>query len=160
MSRSPKSMAVCVAVPPLFKEMINMCTIEPAARNPPHDVSRCLTLVLSPPPTPQVAAACSDVQTLVDCRACAPRARHLHSLHMSINSPRRAGTVRLELLGACGSCASSTMTMKMGLERGLREKIPEILDVEQVSNALQCSSREHQPRSIPPCATQSPVYSI
>ena len=47
--------------------------------------------------------------------------------------PWRAGTVRLELLGACGSCASSTMTMKMGLERGLREKIPEILEVEQVN---------------------------
>ena len=40
--------------------------------------------------------------------------------------------VRLELQGACGSCPSSAMTMKMGLERGLREKIPEITDVEQV----------------------------
>lgn len=30
--------------------------------------------------------------------------------------------VRLELQGACGTCPSSTQTMKMGLERGLREK--------------------------------------
>ena len=29
--------------------------------------------------------------------------------------------VRLELQGACGSCPSSTMTMKMGLERRLKE---------------------------------------
>lgn len=37
--------------------------------------------------------------------------------------------VKLELQGACGSCPSSTMTMKMGLERRLREKIPEISEV-------------------------------
>jgi len=42
------------------------------------------------------------------------------------------GIVKLELQGACGSCPSSTMTMKMGLERGLLEKIPEIIAVEQV----------------------------
>ena len=43
------------------------------------------------------------------------------------------GIVELELQGACGSCPSSSMTMKMGLERGLREKIPEIVDVVQVA---------------------------
>jgi len=43
------------------------------------------------------------------------------------------GVVKLELQGACGSCPSSTMTMKMGLERGLLEKIPEITSVEQVT---------------------------
>lgn len=40
-------------------------------------------------------------------------------------------TVRLQLEGACGSCPSSTMTMKMGLERRLLEKIPEIEAVVQ-----------------------------
>eukprot|EP00566_Odontella_aurita_P022055 CAMPEP_0113543796 /NCGR_PEP_ID=MMETSP0015_2-20120614/10355_1 /TAXON_ID=2838 /ORGANISM="Odontella" /LENGTH=228 /DNA_ID=CAMNT_0000443991 /DNA_START=130 /DNA_END=813 /DNA_ORIENTATION=- /assembly_acc=CAM_ASM_000160 len=39
--------------------------------------------------------------------------------------------VRLELQGACGTCPSSTQTMKMGLERRLREKIPEIQEVIQ-----------------------------
>lgn len=43
------------------------------------------------------------------------------------------GTVYLELQGACGSCPSSSMTMRMGLERGLREKIPEIIAVEQIA---------------------------
>ena len=41
------------------------------------------------------------------------------------------GIVRLKLEGACGTCPSSTMTMKMGLERRLRERIPEIVDVVQ-----------------------------
>ena len=40
--------------------------------------------------------------------------------------------VKVRLQGACGSCASSTMTLKMGLERKLREMIPEIAEVEQV----------------------------
>jgi Fe-S cluster biogenesis protein NfuA len=39
--------------------------------------------------------------------------------------------VRLRLQGACGSCPSSTMTLKMGIERRLREIIPEIDEVEQ-----------------------------
>jgi Fe-S cluster biogenesis protein NfuA len=39
--------------------------------------------------------------------------------------------VRLRLQGACGSCPSSTMTLKMGIERRLREIIPEIVEVEQ-----------------------------
>lgn len=37
--------------------------------------------------------------------------------------------VQLRLQGACGSCPSSTMTLKMGIERRLRERIPEISEV-------------------------------
>lgn len=40
--------------------------------------------------------------------------------------------VKLRLQGACGSCPSSTMTLRMGIERRLREAIPEIAEVEQV----------------------------
>jgi Fe-S cluster biogenesis protein NfuA len=40
--------------------------------------------------------------------------------------------VKLRLQGACGSCPSSTMTLRMGIERRLREFIPEIEEVEQV----------------------------
>jgi Fe-S cluster biogenesis protein NfuA len=39
--------------------------------------------------------------------------------------------VKLRLQGACGSCPSSAMTLKMGIERRLREIIPEIAEVEQ-----------------------------
>ncbi len=41
--------------------------------------------------------------------------------------------VRLRLQGACGSCPSSTMTLKMGIERRLRERIPEIAEVVAVA---------------------------
>eukprot|EP00271_Cylindrocystis_brebissonii_P012846 TRINITY_DN3235_c0_g1_i1.p1 TRINITY_DN3235_c0_g1~~TRINITY_DN3235_c0_g1_i1.p1 ORF type:complete len:296 (+),score=57.27 TRINITY_DN3235_c0_g1_i1:208-1095(+) len=44
-------------------------------------------------------------------------------------------TVKLRLKGACGSCPSSSMTMRMGLERRLIERIPEIQEVEQVMDA-------------------------
>ncbi len=40
--------------------------------------------------------------------------------------------VNLRLQGACSSCPSSTMTLKMGIERKLREKIPEITEVHSV----------------------------
>ena len=41
-------------------------------------------------------------------------------------------TVRLRLQGACGSCPSSAMTLKMGIERKLKEEIPDIAEIEQV----------------------------
>ncbi|MDC0832721.1 NifU-like protein [Geitlerinema sp. FC II] len=47
---------------------------------------------------------------------------------MDIDGP----IVKLRLQGACGSCPSSAMTLKMGIERRLREYIPEIAEVEQV----------------------------
>ncbi|KAL2536981.1 NifU-like protein 2 [Forsythia ovata] len=40
--------------------------------------------------------------------------------------------VKVKLQGACGSCPSSVMTMKMGIERRLMEKIPEIVAVESI----------------------------
>jgi Fe-S cluster biogenesis protein NfuA len=40
--------------------------------------------------------------------------------------------VRLRLQGACGSCPSSAMTLRMGIERKLKEEIPEIDEIEQV----------------------------
>jgi Fe-S cluster biogenesis protein NfuA len=42
------------------------------------------------------------------------------------------GIVKLKLLGACGSCPASTMTLKAGIERALTEEIPEVTEVEQV----------------------------
>jgi Fe-S cluster biogenesis protein NfuA len=40
--------------------------------------------------------------------------------------------VKLRLQGACGSCPSSAMTLRMGIERKLKEEIPEIAEIEQV----------------------------
>ena len=39
--------------------------------------------------------------------------------------------VKVRLQGACGSCPSSTMTLKMGIERKMRESIPEVSEVVQ-----------------------------
>ena len=41
-------------------------------------------------------------------------------------------SVKLKLKGACGSCPSSTVTMRMGIEKRLLEKIPDIMEVIQV----------------------------
>ncbi|WP_126429783.1 NifU family protein [Brevibacillus marinus] len=42
------------------------------------------------------------------------------------------GIVKLRLMGACGSCPSSTITLKAGIERALFEEVPGIKEVQQV----------------------------
>ncbi len=42
------------------------------------------------------------------------------------------GVVSVRLTGACGSCPMSTMTLKMGIERVLREKVPDVKKVVSV----------------------------
>jgi len=39
------------------------------------------------------------------------------------------GVVKVRLKGACGSCPMSTMTLKMGIERTLKEKVPGVKEV-------------------------------
>ncbi len=41
--------------------------------------------------------------------------------------------VRLELLGACGSCPMSTMTLKAGVEEAIKRAVPEITKVEAIN---------------------------
>jgi len=42
------------------------------------------------------------------------------------------GTVVVKLVGACAGCPMSQMTLRMGVERALREAVPEIKKVEAV----------------------------
>jgi Fe-S cluster biogenesis protein NfuA len=42
------------------------------------------------------------------------------------------GVVKLRLMGACGSCPSSTITLKAGIERALLEEVEGIEEVIQV----------------------------
>lgn len=42
------------------------------------------------------------------------------------------GIVKVRLTGACGSCPMSTMTLKMGIERAMKEKVPGVKEVVQV----------------------------
>jgi Fe-S cluster biogenesis protein NfuA len=39
------------------------------------------------------------------------------------------GKVTVRLTGACGSCPMSQMTLKMGVERILRQRVPEVKEV-------------------------------
>ena len=43
------------------------------------------------------------------------------------------GVVYVKLLGACSGCPSSQITLKMGIEKTLKERIPEVKSVESVS---------------------------
>jgi Fe-S cluster biogenesis protein NfuA len=42
------------------------------------------------------------------------------------------GIVKVKLVGACGHCPMSTMTLKMGIERTLMEKVPGVKEVVQI----------------------------
>ena len=39
------------------------------------------------------------------------------------------GVVKVTLTGACAGCAMSTLTLKMGIERLLKQEIPEVKEV-------------------------------
>ena len=41
------------------------------------------------------------------------------------------GIVKVRLTGACGHCPMSTMTLKMGIERTLKEQVPGVKEVVQ-----------------------------
>lgn len=46
-------------------------------------------------------------------------------------SLEEGGKVHVKLTGACGSCPMATMTLKMGVERYLKDNIPEVKEVIQ-----------------------------
>jgi len=41
----------------------------------------------------------------------------------------KEGVVRLKLTGACSGCPMATMTLQQGIERVLREQVPEVKEV-------------------------------
>lgn len=43
------------------------------------------------------------------------------------------GVVKVRLKGACAGCPMSQMTLKMGIEKILKEQIPEVKSVESVN---------------------------
>ena len=42
------------------------------------------------------------------------------------------GVVKVKLQGTCTNCPMSTMTLKMGIEKILKQRVPEIAKVESV----------------------------
>lgn len=43
------------------------------------------------------------------------------------------GVVKVRLRGACGACPMSTMTLKMGVEKFLKQEVPAVREVVQVA---------------------------
>ncbi len=39
------------------------------------------------------------------------------------------GAVKVKLTGACGGCPMSQMTLKMGIERALKQEVPDLKEV-------------------------------
>lgn len=42
------------------------------------------------------------------------------------------GVVKVKLVGACGTCPMSILTLKRGIEATLKQRLPEIVSVESV----------------------------
>jgi Fe-S cluster biogenesis protein NfuA len=50
--------------------------------------------------------------------------------NVQINEVTSDHVVKLEFVGACGSCPMSTMTFKAGVEEAIRKAVPEIKGIE------------------------------
>ncbi|MFC4211822.1 NifU family protein [Pedobacter lithocola] len=57
--------------------------------------------------------------------------------NVSVEEITADGIVRLKLLGNCGSCPMSFMTMKSGIEQAIMKAVPEITSVVAVDLAEQ-----------------------
>ena len=57
--------------------------------------------------------------------------------------------VTLELLGACGSCPMSVMTMKAGIEETIKRQVPEIQTVRAVNITPAGTDNAKHPSTFP-----------
>ena len=46
-----------------------------------------------------------------------------------VDVDEETGTVKVKLVGACGSCPMSQLTLRMGVERVLKENVPGVKEV-------------------------------
>ncbi|WP_026897454.1 NifU family protein [Daejeonella oryzae] len=53
--------------------------------------------------------------------------------NVSVEEITADNIVRLRLLGSCGSCPMSIMTLKAGIEQAIKREVPEIEGVEAVN---------------------------
>jgi Fe-S cluster biogenesis protein NfuA len=52
--------------------------------------------------------------------------------YVAIDYLKEGPVVMVRLLGACATCAMSSQTMKMGIEKLIQDKFPEVVEVLQV----------------------------
>jgi Fe-S cluster biogenesis protein NfuA len=53
--------------------------------------------------------------------------------NVSVEEITPENVVKLKLLGSCGSCPMSIMTLKAGIEQAIKKAVPEITGVEAVN---------------------------
>jgi Fe-S cluster biogenesis protein NfuA len=53
--------------------------------------------------------------------------------NVSVEEITPENVVKLKLLGSCGSCPMSIMTLKAGIEEAIKKAVPEITGVEAVN---------------------------
>jgi Fe-S cluster biogenesis protein NfuA len=53
--------------------------------------------------------------------------------NVSIEEITPDNIVRLKLLGACGSCPMSIMTLKAGIEQAIKKAVPQVAGVEAIN---------------------------
>lgn len=53
--------------------------------------------------------------------------------NVSIEEITPENVVRLKLLGSCGSCPMSIMTLKAGIEEAIKKAVPEITAIEAIN---------------------------
>lgn len=53
--------------------------------------------------------------------------------NVSIEEITPGNIVRLRLLGSCGSCPMSIMTLKAGIEQAIKRSVPEIEGIEAIN---------------------------
>jgi Fe-S cluster biogenesis protein NfuA len=53
--------------------------------------------------------------------------------NVSVEEITADNVVRLRLLGSCGSCPMSIMTLKAGIEEAIKKAVPEIVSIEAVN---------------------------
>ncbi len=53
--------------------------------------------------------------------------------NVSIEEITPENVVRLRLLGSCGSCPMSIMTLKAGIEQAIKRAVPEIESIEAIN---------------------------
>ncbi|MEO6150773.1 MAG: NifU family protein [Mucilaginibacter sp.] len=53
--------------------------------------------------------------------------------NVSVEEITPEGVVKLKLLGSCGSCPMSIMTLKAGIEQAIKKSVPEITSIEAIN---------------------------
>ncbi|WP_184544144.1 NifU family protein [Mucilaginibacter sp. FT3.2] len=53
--------------------------------------------------------------------------------NVSVEEITPEGIVKLRLLGSCGSCPMSIMTLKAGIEQAIKKAVPEVTAIEAIN---------------------------